>query len=378
VTAIRALAAAGLLAALGAGEATASGVIRVAVVESVRAVELRGADIEVTPLGDGARGGCPHCPASWRADLVRAVAIGQAIEIDGRREAGFVLWSARAIRLNGREYGGRLALMPNGAGLAIVNELPLEEYLVGVVRAELGDRWPREAMRAQAIVARTYAAYHRALNAAKTYHVVATTAHQAFGGQAPASSPVWDAVRDTAGQVLFWEGELFPAFYHADSGGYTEDPRTVFAARNMPALRPVRCEFSVGAPHYQWSLDVSLADLGATLRRHGVDVGTVTAIEITERTPSLRAAVLTLRGTRGSARVRGNDFRRMLGYETFKSTLFAVAVDGRSARFAGRGYGHGVGLSQWGARGMAEQGYGAVEILGHYYPGAALGPLNGR
>jgi stage II sporulation protein D len=244
-----------------------------------------------------------------------------------------------------------------------------------VLRAEAGDKWPLEALRAQAIVARTYAAYHRTIAGAKPYHLVASTANQQYAGVVPAASPIWGAVRETVGQVLLWEGDLFPAFYHTESGGYTEDPRTVFAARNMPALKPVRCEFSAGSPHYYWNLDVKLGDLAEVLRRNDVSVGSITAIEVTERTPSLRAAVVTVHGTRGSARLRGNDFRRMLGYDTFKSTLFAVAVDAQAAHFSGRGYGHGVGMCQWGAKGMAEQGYTARQILEFYYPGTVLSTL---
>ncbi len=359
---------------LWSASAFASGTIRVAIVENARVAELSGTDIEVSELG------CPGCAPwrAWRAGTVRAVASGLGVEIDDRRAAAFRLTSERPIRLNGREYPASLELLKNGDGMAIINELPLEDYVVGVLRAETSERWPPETLRAQAIVARTYAAYHRALNAGKPYHLVASTAHQVYAGRVAAASPVWDAVRDTAGQVLLWEGELFPAFYHSASGGYTEDPRTVFAARNMPALRAVRDEFSSGSPHFTWSLDLRLIDLTEMLRRSGVDVGAITAIEITERTPSLRASVLTIHGARGSARLRGNDFRRMVGYEIVKSTLFAVAVDGATARFAGRGYGHGVGMSQWGARGMAEQGYTAERILEYYYPGTVLGALNGR
>src|SRR5262249_41242557 len=101
-------------------------------------------------------------------------------------------------------------------------------------------------------------------------------------------------------------------------------------------------------------------------------------IEVTERTPSLRASVVTVRGTRGATRLRGNDLRRIMGYETLKSTLFAVAVDGEAAHFAGRGYGHGVGLCQWGAKGMAEQGPTSRRIPDFCYPGPTLGFLDGR
>ncbi|MBI3636248.1 MAG: SpoIID/LytB domain-containing protein [Candidatus Rokubacteria bacterium] len=353
------------------------GTIRVAILESARAVELRGTDIDITPLQTGAPVElmCTQC-GGWRANVVRATVSGGAVEIEGRRAPGFRLVSAAPIRLNGREYPGRFELLRSGDGMAVVNELPLEDYVVGVLRAESNERWPVESLRAQAVVARTYAAYHRQLSAAKPYHIVASTAHQQYAGRVVSSSPVLGAVHDTAGQVLRWEGELFPAFYHTESGGYTEDPRTVFAARNMPGLKPVTCLFSTGAPHYFWNLDVRLADLSEILRKNAVAVGTVTAIDITERTPSLRAAMLTVRGTRGSARVRGNDLRRMIGYDTLKSTLFAVAVTDGYARFAGRGYGHGVGMCQWGAKGMAEQGYKSADILKFYYPGTVLGRLD--
>ena len=354
--------------------ASASGVIRVAVAESVRVAELRGADIETAELAP-----CEGCTANpSRSDTVHAVAVARAIDVGGRRAAGFRLRSDRPIRVNGREYGGILDLVANGDGFAIVNELPLDEYVAGVLRGEIGERWPVEALRAQAIVARTYAAYYRGLNAGRAYHIVASTANQQYAGRVAVNTPLWSAAQDTTGQVLFWEGEVFPAFYHADSGGSTEDPRTVFAARNMPALKPVVCRFSLGSPHYYWNADLRLADLAEALRRNGTDVGAVKAIDVSERTESLRASSIRVRGTRGIVGLRGNDLRRIVGYDTLKSTLFAVAVDGGVAHFSGRGYGHGVGMCQWGARAMAEQGHPAHAILAFYYPGTTLGLLNPR
>lgn len=375
------LAVAALALVLPGPPVAASGLVRVAIVESARDIELRGAAIAVVPLPtvNGRPTPCEQCRAAgWRTELVRATIRGPFVEVDGHRAAAFRLESERPIRVNGREYPAAIELVMNGDGMAVVNELPLEEYLVGVVRAEGDERWPLETLRALAIVARTYAAHHRRLGAGKPYHLVASTAHQQYAGRVPLSSPVWQAVEETQGRVLLLDGEVFPAFYHTESGGYTEDPRTVFAAPNMPRLKPVVCRFSVGSPHYSWNLDLLVTDLAERLRRSGIDLGRVTAIEVTERTAALRAAVVTVRGTRGLARLRGNDFRRIIGYDVLKSTLFAVAVNGGVARFTGRGYGHGVGMCQWGAKGMAEQGYGTEEILDFYYPGTTLGTLEGR
>lgn len=352
--------------------AFASGTIRVAVVESARAAELQGTAIHIAPVGPS----CARCAwKTWRTGAVRVVSAGDLVAIDGRRAAGFRLRSEQPIRLNGRDYARALEVLGQPDGLAVVNEVPLDEYVAGVVQGEVGDRWPPEALRALAIAARTYAVYHRRLAAGRPYHVLASNAHQQYAGLVPPSSPIWRAVQETSGQVLRLDGELFPAFYHTDSGGYTEDPRSVFVSRNMPALRTVACPFAVGSPHQVWTLTIPLPELTALLRRGGVEVGAVQAVEVAERTASLRAAAVVVRGPRGAARLRGNDFRRLVGYDTLKSTLFAVAVDGATARFSGRGYGHGVGLCQWGARGMAEQGYTARQILDFYYPDAALGPL---
>jgi len=349
-----------------------SGTIRVAIVDNARSVELSG-DIVVSEVG-----GC-CAPLSWRADAVRAAVANGAVEIDGRRASAFRLTSGRPIRVNGREYEGSFDVFRNGdVGLVVVNELPLEDYLVGVLRAESSERWPAEALRAQAIASRTYAAYHRQLNAARPYHIVASTAHQQFVGRVAAGSPAWGAVQETAGQVLSWEGELFPAFYHANSGGYTEDPRTVFAGRGLPALRPVVCQLAAGAPNFQWSLELRLDDLSELLRRGGVGVGAVRGIEVVERTTSLRAGTVIVRGSARTQRLRGSDFRRVIGYDALKSTLFAVAVDGDVARFSGRGYGHGVGMCQWGAKSMAELGATARQILAFYYPGATFSILAAR
>src|SRR5262245_1759257 len=153
--------------------ADAVGTIRVALVESARSAELQGTDIELRRLPDTNVG-------AWRTTLVRAVWTGSAIEIDGRKAPAFRLRSNRPIRMNGREYGTPIDLVQYGAGFAVVNELPLEEYLVGVLRGEASDVWPSEALRAQAIVARTYGAYHRLLGAGRPFHIVASTANQQF------------------------------------------------------------------------------------------------------------------------------------------------------------------------------------------------------
>jgi stage II sporulation protein D len=357
---------------LTAGPALAASDIRVAIADGLKTVEVGGGPMMVSDLTG--RSVVNDSPTWLRATLKNGV-----IEVAGRRVDGLRLAPADVgfLRANNREYPGALEIIKNGDGLTLVNELPLEDYLAGAVKAEAGDKMPLEMLKAQAIVARTYAAYHRRLNAEKAFHLVASTLNQQYVGRVPADSVVWTAVRETAGQVLLWQGELFPAFYHTDSGGYTEDPRVVFAATNMPALKPVRVEFPSESPHHRWRLELPLAELSAALLRGGISVGRVVALDVLERSVSLRVARIAVRGTAGTVTLRGNDLRRLVGYDTLKSTLFAVAVVGPVARFVGRGYGHGVGLDQWSAKTMADQGYTAQRIVLYYYPGATLSTLPG-
>ena len=351
--------------------AHAAGDIRVGLSQGLATVEIGGGPMLVQDLNGRAL-------ATEPVSFFRALRRESIVEWRGQRVAGLRVVPAGggALRFQQRVYPGAIDVVGTPDGLMVVNQLPLEDYLVGAVKAEAGDKMPIEMLKAQAIVARTYAAYHRRLNAAKPYHLVAGTANQQYVGRVNADSPAWTAVRETDGLVLLWEGNLFPAFYHTDSGGHTEDPRVVFAANNMPALKPVRVEFPSQSPHHAWSLDVGLSDLATALKRGGISVGTITALRVLERSVSLRVSRIAVEGTRGNATLRGNEFRRLIGYDTLKSTLFAVSIDHASARFVGRGYGHGVGLDQWSAKTMAEQGYTAQQIAQYYYPGATLATLN--
>ena len=362
----------------GVSRAHAQDEIRVGLVEDSRTIEIGGGPMSIS---DAAGRLLTVDTPSW----IRALPESGRVEVRShgapslRTDRGSVVRltpvNGARLKVNGREYPGAIEVAVGVTGLMVINEVPLEEYLVGVVKAEAGDRMPIEMLKAQAIVARTYAAYQRQLNAARPYHIVASTANQQYVGRVAPESPAWTAVRETQGQVLIWNGYLFPAFYHTDSGGYTEDPRAVFAASNMPALKPVRVEFPSASPYQKWQLDMPLAEIGARLLKGGISVGAIVALEVVDRSTSLRVSQIAIQGMTGRVVLRGNDLRRLLGYDTLKSTLFAVAVSDGVARFVGRGYGHGVGLDQWSAKTMAELGYRAEQIVDYYYPGAVLTKL---
>jgi stage II sporulation protein D len=380
---MRALVAACVLALAPAGGALAQDAVRVALGEGLRAVDVAAPRLVVVLDAITRR---PVLEIA-EAQALRVVAAGAGLDLAwGPRGRERRRLAATALRLEGRrgellrvgtrDYPGALEVWRDPGGLTLVNELGLEEYVAGTVRAEVSERWPREALRALAVVARTYVVFHQERSPGKAYHLVASSQHQNFAGRVLEGSPAWDAAWSTAGQVLTWAGAVFPAFYHSDSGGATEPARAVFSGDGIPPIPGVRDDYSTAAdsPNATWSITLSLPVIAQRLRQGGIEVGALTGLSVVERSPSLRVARLAVEHSRGTAVLRGADFRRLVGYDVIKSTLFVPVVtrDG-VVRFEGRGWGHGVGLSQFGAKSMAERGRSHGEILAHYYPGARLG-----
>lgn len=311
--------------------------------------------------------------------ILRVVPSGPGLDVVGARRVDLPRLRIAArrgpLRVGTRDYIGTLEIWRQGDGLLVVNELPMEEYVAGTVRGEASERWPGEALRALAVVARSYAVFQQSRAAGKAFHVVATHQDQNFVGWAMEGTPAREAARMTAGQVLTWQGRVFPTFYHSDSGGFTEAAQSVFSGDGVPPLDGVRDEFSMESPNYTWTMSLPLTVIAERLRRGGLDVGQVTRLTVLERSPSFRVARLAVEHSRGTATLRGADFRRLIGYDALKSTLFVPVAQDGVVRFEGRGWGHGVGLSQFGAKGMADRGYAYPQILEHYYPGTALATL---
>lgn len=271
-----------------------------------------------------------------------------------------------------RPYRGILELRRTPAGrITVINELDLEEYLYGVLRMEVDPRWPPDALRAQAVAARTLALYSLGRFAAEGYDVRATTESQVYGGVSAEDPRTTAAVEATRGQVLVFEGRPIFAAYHSDSGGHTEASELVWGGR-YAYLRPVADPYTVAQV---WTLRLPLSALEERLHRAGRGASGVSAVDVAEVTSSGRAAYVRIATGAGALIVRGTELRTILGAEAMKSTLFTARMlpgELPSVEFAGRGSGHGVGMSQWGARGQALVGRGYAEILRYYYTGVTL------
>lgn len=263
-------------------------------------------------------------------------------------------------------YRGRVLVTPSSNGVTAINYVDMEDYLYSVVGGEMPASWPLEALKAQAIAARSYVLYHRQRNRNPNYDIGNTTAWQVYDGVEDEAANTHAAVEATRDQVLTYNGQIIEAVFHSSSGGHTENVEDVWS-KPLPYLRGVQ-DYDAGAPVYQWTQAFSLDDF-----EHRIPgVGRLQEAVPRQITPRGRVREIVLQGDRGSRVMRGTDFRRALG---LRSTLFAITVAGDTVNITGRGFGHGIGMSQWGAHNMALQGYSYEQILGHYYQGAQLSQI---
>ncbi|MDB4906303.1 MAG: SpoIID/LytB domain protein [Gemmatimonadetes bacterium] len=311
-------------------------------------------------------------------------------------DAGFVTF-------NNRRYRGDIRVSSSDSGFVVVNTVTIEDYLRGVVPAEIGRNRPATesaAVQAQAVAARSYA-YTHLVEGARVWDVTAGTQDQVYDGvegEAVVSNTAVDATR---GLVLLYAGRVVNAPFHSTCGGQTAEAPEVWRAVGEPYLRRVSDRipgtadrfYCDAAPRFRWTKTIEGAELNAAMDAYlktytvvpGGHPGRVRDIRVLNTTPSGRVAQMAVETDRGSFLVRGNDTRyvlRTLGGEILNSTYFSAVAeqgpDGSLARLVvrGSGYGHGVGMCQWGAIGRARAGQDVRTILQAYYPGTELGTVN--
>ncbi len=341
-----------------------------------------------------------------RRDQVTVAARGGALMLTdasgrvlpaGASLAARTLDGSTLLTADGRRYRGRFTLYAQDDGVLLVNHLPLEEYLRGVVPLEIGPRTGNEraAVEAQAITARSYARIRLRPESATRYDLVGTVMNQVYGG-ADAESPLSDeAVRATRGLVLTFAGRIVDAVYHSTCGGTTAGASEVWRSGDQPYLRVVSDRIPASTRHYcdisprfRWTREFTGAELATVLGRYLRDYATVGAsgpgtpqrLEIDGRTASGRVRALVISTSRGRYELRGNDIRFVLrdsGGAILGSTYFSLeneTAGGSLTRLTvlGAGFGHGIGMCQWGAIGRARAGQDARTILETYYPGTRV------
>ncbi|MCM8782613.1 MAG: SpoIID/LytB domain-containing protein, partial [Candidatus Omnitrophica bacterium] len=253
--------------------------------------------------------------------------------------------------------------------LVIVNYLDIEEYLYGVLYYEVSHHWPYEALKAQAIAARTYALYQKRVRKDKDYDLTGDIYSQVYGGRTAEKYRTNRAVNLTKGKILTYKGDIFPAYYHATCGGFTEDASNLWNI-DLPPLKGTECKFCKRSKHFNWKRKIKLVDIEKALAKYGNKICGIVSIRIESRNKSNRINNLIITDSAGNTLIPGKDFRIAAGPNLLKSNNYEVSVTKDIAVFKGVGWGHGVGMCQWGAYFMAKKGYKAEAILQYYYPGA--------
>ncbi len=279
-----------------------------------------------------------------------------------------------AVTLNKRKYRGDISVLKDEAGkLCVVNTLDLESYIKGVLYHEISHKWPMDAIKAQAVAVRTYAMYQKEIMKNKNYDVTADTSSQVYGGYTAETSKTNRAVNFTRGEVLLYRNKIFPAYFHATCGGITENAAELWNIDIEPLRGSRVCGFCRESPHYFWKSRMELTAVRKKVGALYTLKGDLANISVSSRNPSGRIRSLELRDSnKKSVVISAKDFRAALGPDVLRSTNFSIILENPYVVFAGKGWGHGVGLCQWGAFGMSKKGYSYTEILEFYYPGAKI------
>lgn len=323
------------------------------------------------------------------------------------------------------KYRGVLFLKRIVAGhINVYNELPFEQYLYGVVPAEMPSSWHLEALKAQAVAARNYGIINIGRHVADGFDVCNGTHCQAYRGFGHENVRTNQAVNETKGKLVLYNDKLFPAYYHSSSGGRTENSENIWSTA-LPYIKGVDDKYGLGSPHDNWTKQFSKKDIQAKLIANSLDVGEIIDIVPLTVSENGRVTCLEIRGTKGNIKLEKEKIRTIMGSSEIRSTWYKLSTDADlfvmnsitgktdTARagslyvmsesgvtklsttsnkvyikdqftlsymsiipenyvFAGKGWGHGLGMSQYGAKGMAEAGFNFIQILEHYYTGAKV------
>jgi stage II sporulation protein D len=350
-----------------------SGVVSSAAIrsESVRVAIIKGAE-EITIDGEGLLAADEKGEPIWLnnpATFKRG--FNSVFSVDGKAFKRLTVSAPAKIRINGKNYRGLFDFYPTDKGILLVNEIPIEEYLVGLINCEISSLWPIESVKAQAVIARSYAIYQKDARRGALYHLESSVMDQVYDGVDIEDNRAARAVQETAGEVLTYSGAVIQAFYHSNCGGHTESAQKVWGA-DLPYLQGVDCRYCLNAPSARWETALSLKKLELLLKAAGYRASDLSSIRTGGNNRSGRLQDITLLTTKGEFAISAVNFRKAIGYSVIKSTNFTVRKRGDELIFSGMGNGHGVGLCQWGSKQRAGDGFSYREILAYYYPGVRI------
>jgi len=278
-----------------------------------------------------------------------------------------------------RRYPGTLFVQLRDGKLLVIDQVDVETYVASVMSAEVSPGWATESLRAQAIAVRTYAERSRANRGARDYDLNDDTSSQVYHGIDDVAPSLVSAAQDTAGQIVAANSAPASVFYSSSCGGHTASSEELTGQpapsylQGVSDLDPSGRAYCSGAPYFRWKNSVS-AD--AMARIVDIPAGQLTSITIADRWPDGRVKKVIAASPTLTVTLDGREFYSralsVLGYKVIPSALFDISRDGQQFEIVGHGVGHGVGMCQWGARGRAEAGMNAAQILAAYFPGTSI------
>lgn len=277
--------------------------------------------------------------------------------------------------VQGKPYRQHLRVTVKGSLCRAINYVSLEKYLASSINSEMGESTSMEALKAQAVAARSYALYKVGINQNRSFDVVNTVADQVYQGSARETFRSHQAVNTTRGWVLENEKQVLKAYYHANCGGVTTTPKIVWGEENQGKYKQVTCPLHQKKKS-SWRHRISKFQLQAALQKvlGGPAIGSraIASLRpgISDSHKRLQTLVLDDQGK--EKHILANKLRLEIGANAVKSTRFSVTKDKAGYTLIGNGFGHGVGMCQKGAKYMAKQGSSYLKILRHYYPQARL------
>lgn len=270
-------------------------------------------------------------------------------------------------------YTGKFYAVPNGKTFQLIEYTDMEDYLLGVLPYEMSYSWPLEALKAQAVAARTFTLMQLQARQKNKFDLYSDVRSQMYKGSGKKYPSVQKAVQATQGQILTYQNKLFYTYYHGNCGGATDSVTSWNPGST--AIKPLsgaKCGYDKHSKNYAWQMTVPRAKAEAYAASIGL-AGKLKAVSVSRKTGTGRATNLTVKTAKGSKNVACGKFRAATGLKSCK--INKISVRKKDVLFKGRGSGHGVGMCQDGAYGMAKDGKNYKQILKKYYPGAQLTPL---
>ncbi len=272
-----------------------------------------------------------------------------------------------SIIINEIAYRGTIEIIPRQKGkLQVIEETDIDDYLSGVLGNEMPISWTKNTLFAQAVVARSYVMYKRKKRDLETYHI--SGSDLAYKGRLKEDDRAIEIINKSKGIIMVHDWKIFPAYFHSTCGGHTEDVKLVFKEKSIPPLSGVLCGYCDASRFYRWRATFDRNEFARKLRGANVGFGRYSSIFPLGAGPGGHASMIEIRSPKGAKKIDANTFRLTIGPNKLYSTAFTIEDDKNNIIISGKGWGHGVGMCQFGAQKLGTSGSKWHEILKHYYP----------